>query len=51
MSVSQLGPQPMVPQVHQPQSSQQQQQPTRQQLQEKEHYFSASLHARDRRKV
>ena len=44
----------MAPQVYQPQPSQQQQQqqqPTRQHLQQKEHYFSGSLHARDKRKI
>ena len=55
MPVSRLGPQPVAPQVHQPQPTQQQQQqhqqqPTRQQ-QQKEHYHSSFIHARDRGKV
>ena len=40
----------MASQVHQPKPTQQQQ-PTGQQLQQKEHYHSGSLHARDRGKV
>ena len=55
MPLSRLGPQPVAPQVHQSQPTQQQQQqhqqqqPTRQ-PQQKEHYHSGSIHARDRGK-